>query len=240
MRSTFRLALLFIGIILALTAWLGLDLAGWTVRALFGLPFRQIVELETVWMAVGVLSLLGLLYLAAAVAHRWVRLGYVAMGMLLAGWMMYAFYIQAWDRPARVQWYAIPAGLYLLGIGYEEWERGHKGLARWLDYGAMLLMMGSLFWQTMLFGWVYAMLLGLEGFLAFWWGSARRLRRFFYAGMVGVILAVLGQLINSLRSINQWIVFGIIGLLLVVVALLVERKLEEIKLWQEKILETWE
>ena len=104
----------------------------------------------------------------------------------------------------------------------------------------MLLMMGSLFWQTMLFGWGYATLLGLEGFLAFWWGSARRLRRFFYAGMVGIILAVLGQLINSLRSINQWIVFGLIGLLLVMIAVLVERKLEEIKLWQEKILETWE
>ena len=227
-------------VIFALAAWLGLDLVGWTVRALFGLSFRQIVELDTVWMAVGVLSLLGLLYLAAAVAHRWVRLGYVAIGMLLAGWMMYAFYIQAWDRLARVQWYAIPAGLYLLGIGYEEWTRGHKGLARWLDYAAMLLMMGSLFWQTMLFGWGYATLLGLEGFLAFWWGSARRLRRFFYAGMVGVILAVLGQLINSLRSINQWIVFGLIGLLLVMIAVLVERKLEEIKLWQEKILETWE
>jgi hypothetical protein len=234
----FSLSLSFV--IIALTAWLGLDLAGWTVRALFGLPFRQIVELETVWMAVGVLSLLGLLYLAAAVAHRWVRLGYAAIGMLLAGWMMYAFYIQTWDRLARIQWYAMPAGLYLLGIGYEEWVRGHRGLARWLDYAAMLLMMGSLFWQTMLFGWGYAMLLGLEGFLAFWWGSARRLRRFFYAGMVGVILAVLGQLINSLRSINQWIVFGVIGLLLVVVALLVERKLEELKLWQEKILETWE
>jgi predicted membrane channel-forming protein YqfA (hemolysin III family) len=87
----------------------------------------------------------------------------------------------------------------------------------------------------------YAFLLGAEGFGAFWWGSARRLRRFLYAGMGGVILAVLGQLINSLRSINQWIVFGIIGLLLVIVAIFVERKLEEIKLfWQEKILETWE
>jgi hypothetical protein len=226
--------------ILLLAGWLGLDIVGWTIRALVGLPFRQIVDRPTVQMAVGVLSLLGLLYVAAAAAHRWLRLGYVALAMLLAGWMLHAFYIQQWDRLARVQWYAIPAGLYLLGVGFLEWRQGHKTLGRWLDYAAMLLMLGSLFWQTMLFGWGYAMLLGAEGFTAFWWGSARRLRRFFYAGMVGVMLATLGQLINSLRSVNQWIVFGLIGLLLVALAVLVERKLDEIKAWQDKILETWE
>jgi hypothetical protein len=31
-----------------------------------------------------------------------------------------------------------------------------------------------------------------------------------------------------------------VGLLLVAVAIFVERKLEDIKLWQEKVLETWE
>jgi hypothetical protein len=54
-----------------------------------------------------------------------------------------------------------------------------------------------------------------------------------------VILATGGQLLNSLSSINQWIVFGSIGLLLVLVAIVVERKLEDIKSWQE-ILESWE
>jgi hypothetical protein len=100
-------------------------------------------------------------------------------------------------------------------------------------------MMGSLFWQTLLFGWRYALLLGAEGFLAFWWGSARRLRRFLYTGMMGVILATIAQLINSLWSVNQWIVFGLIGLLVVAGGLVVERKMEEIKAWQES-LETWE
>ena len=57
--------------------------------------------------------------------------------------------------------------------------------------------------------------------------------------MVAVVLATVGQLINSLWSINQWIVFGLIGLLLVLLAIVVERKLENIKLWQ-KILDTWE
>jgi len=225
--------------ILLLTAARSMNLAQWTVRAMFGYPFRKIVDMTTVQMAVGVLSLVGLLYVAAAFTQRRLRLGYLAVGMLLAAWALHAFYVQQWDGASQVQWYAAPAGLYLLGIGYLEAQRGNKTLARWLDYLAVLLMMGSLFWQTLLFGWRYALMLGAEGFAAFWWGSARRLRRFLYAGMMGVILATTAQLINSLRSINQWIVFGIIGLLVVVAAIIIERKLEDIKAWRQ-VLETWE
>ena len=206
---------------------------------MLGFSFRRIVDLATVRMVVGVLSWLGLLYVAIALVHRRLRLSYVAVGMLLMGWMLHVFYVQQWDSAARVQWYAIPAGLYLLGVAYLEWQRGNRTLARWLDYAAMLLMLGSLFWQTLLYGWRYALLLGTEGFLFVWWGSARRLRRFLYAGMMGVILATLGQLINSLWSINQWIVFGFVGLCLVVIAVIVERRLEDIQAWQE-VLESWE
>jgi hypothetical protein len=225
--------------ILAATAIWATRLPVWTMRALLGYPFRQIVDMATVQMVVGVLASLGLLYMAAAYTYRRWRLSYVAVGMLLVAWTLHAFYIQQWDGAARVQWYAMPAGAYLLGIAFLEWERGNRTLARWLDYSAVVLMMGSLFWQTLLYGWQFALLLGGEGFAAFWWGSARRLRRFLYTGMVGVILATVAQLINSLQSINQWIVFGMIGLLVIVAAVLIERKLEEIKAWLV-VLETWE
>ena len=106
-------------------------------------------------------------------------------------------------------------------------------------YAAMVLLLGSLFWQTLILGWAYFVLLVGEGLLSMWWGSARRLRRFLYAGMLGVVLATLGQLINALSSINQWFVFGLIGLLLVAAAIMVERKLEELKAWRD-VLESWE
>jgi hypothetical protein len=225
--------------ILFVTVWLGLDVFRWTARAMLGFPFRSIVEETRAWMWVGVLGLLGLLYVAAAFTYRRLRLGYLSVGMLLTAWMLFAFYIERWEGSPQVQLYAVPAGFYLLGIAYLEAQRGNKTLARWLDYTAVLLMMGSLFWQTLLFGWRYALMLGGEGFGAFFWGSARRLRRFLYAGMMGVILATTAQLINSLRSINQWIVFGIIGLLVVIAAIAIERKLEDIKAWRQQ-LETWE
>ncbi|MGB8648391.1 MAG: hypothetical protein WCF84_24355, partial [Anaerolineae bacterium] len=226
-------------VVLAVTGALSIDLIYWSVRALIGLDYRTQVSVATVQMAVGVLALIGLLYVLAAYTYRRARLSYIAIGMLLVAWMLHAFYVQQWDGAARIQWYALPAGFYLLGMGYLEWRRGNRTLGRWLDYAAVTLLMGSLFWQTLLFGFAYALLLGAEGFAAFWWGSARRLRRFLYAGLMGVVLATVAQLVNSLQSINQWIVFGLIGLLVVFAAIAIERKMEDIKAWRQ-VLETWE
>ena len=221
---------------LVLTAWLGIDIIGWTVRALFGDSFREIINLITVEMVVGVFAFIGVLYLTAAFIHRWLELGYLAVGMLITSWTTHTFYIRQWDN---LQFYAIPIGGYLLAIAYLEWRRGNRVQACWLDYLALTLMIGSLFWQTLLYGFSYALMLGIESLLILWWGSARRLRRFLYAGMVGMVSATLGQLINSFWSINQWIVFGTVGTMLVILAVLIERKLDDIKLWQES-LEAWE
>ena len=225
--------------VLLFTFVFGFDIASWTARALFGMPFREIVSLPTVQMLVGVFSLLGLLYLADALSYRRLRQGYVAIGMFLAGWVIFAFYAQAWDGLRHTQWYALPAGVYLLGVSALEWRTGNKRLARGLDYAAIFLLLGSLFWQTLLLGWKFALMLGAEGLLIFFMGSARRLRRFFYAGILAVVLATVGQLINALQAINQWITFGVVGLLLVGVAILVERNLDDIKVWQES-LNDWE
>jgi hypothetical protein len=192
-------------------------------------------------MTVWVLSLVGLLYALAAAAYRKFRIGYLAVAMLLGAWYLYAFFINAWDDLKLVQWYALPVGLYLLGIGFIEWNRGNKLLARWLDYAALLLMLGSLFWQTWIFGWWYALMLMAEGLVfLFAMGIGRRLRRFFYAGLIGAMLAVLGQLLNSLQHVNQWVVFGLIGLLMISGAVVIERNMEAIKTWRDEVVETWE
>ena len=226
---------------LILTFFLGVNLAAWSIRALFGLAFRDIVEFKTVWMAVWVLSLTGLLYALAAAAYRRLRIGYLAVAMLLGAWYLYAFFINAWDNLRLVQWYALPVGVYLLCVGFLEWNRGNKSLARWLDYAALFLTLGSLFWQTWIFGWWYALTLMTEGLIfMFVMGVGRQLRRFFYAGLIGAMLAVLGQLLNSLQNVNQWLVFGLIGLLVISGAVLIERNMEAIKTWRDEVVETWE
>jgi len=224
---------------LVLAGFLGMDIVVWTISAILGLPFQNLVDYGVVQMAIGVLGFSGLFFVVSAMLHRWRQLGYIAVGMLLASWMLHVFYIRQLDSLRYIQWYIIPVGVYLLSISFLEYHENNKSFARWIDYLAMALMIGSLFWQTILFGWIYALLLGGEGLAAMLWGSARRLRRFLYVGMIGVVSATVGQLINSLWSINQWVVFGIIGLMLVFLAVMVERKLEEFRSWQ-RVLDTWE
>jgi len=89
---------------LALVPSLGIDIIGWSVRALFGLSFRELVEAETIQMVVWVFSLLGLLYAAASAVYHRLRLGYLAGAMLLVSWFLYAYYLNIWDNLGKVQW----------------------------------------------------------------------------------------------------------------------------------------
>jgi hypothetical protein len=91
--------------------------------------------------------------------------------------------------------------------------------------------------------WPYALLMGVESLLLVWWGSARRQKQFLYVGAVALVLNVVTQSIEPLLSVNRWIVFGIAGVLLVSLAVLVERRLEKLREFSADLqvrLEGWE
>ena len=228
--------------VLGLTVIIGVDVIGLVIRAFLGLPFLEAADVPALQMTVSVLAITGLLYLAAALVERWAWLGYGAVALLLGAWSLEWFFIWGMREP---QWYAVPAGVYLLGVGYLEWRQGRKTLARWIDRAGLLLLLLSSFWQSMTEpnGWPYALLMGAEGLVIAWWGSARRQRRFLYFGVAGVVVNVAGQLIEPLLSANRWIVFGVAGLMLVAVAVLVERQLEAVMRLSRELrerLEEWE
>lgn len=236
------------GLVISAAAVLGMMAEGariwrWLFRALFfGRPLMAPGDISIVQMAVAVLALVGLLYLAAALVRRWYWRGYGAVALLLCAWSLEWFLV--WDL-REVQWYAVPAGLYLLCVGYLEWQQGRKELARWIDRAALLLLLGSSFYQSLAepYGWPYALLMGAESLLLLWWGSARRQRRFLYFGVVGVVTDVGGQLIEPLLSVNAWLVFGGVGLFVILVAILVERSLEAVMRLSQELrerLEDWE
>ncbi len=215
-----------------------LDVFGEVLLTLFG--FGHDSRMDILGSVVAVLAWLGLLYVTATATLRRQRLGYAAMAMLLASWMLYAFYIRQWDDSLSLQLYALPVGGYLLGIAFLEGRRGNRTLSLWLDYVAMFLLILPLFWQTFRYGWRHALMLGGVGFGLIGYGIVRRVRRFFYAGIFGVVLATVGQLINTLQVVNQWIVFGLIGLVLAGIIVMVERKRAQIKTGQGQDLEDWE
>ncbi|HDP90230.1 MAG TPA: hypothetical protein ENN42_09835 [Thioalkalivibrio sp.] len=215
----------------------------WLFRSLFlGQSLMTTQNVRVVQMAVATLSILGLLYLAIGLVRRWYWLGYGAVGLLLAAWSLEWFLV--WDL-REIQWYAIPAGVYLLVIGYLEWGQDRRGLARWIDRAALLLLLGSAFYQSLAEprGWPYALLMGAESFLIIWWGSARRQLRFLYAGVIGIVSGVGGQLIEPLLSVNAWLVFGGVGLFVLLLSIFIERSLEAVRRLSEDVrqrLEDWE
>ncbi len=221
----------------------GVEVWRWLVRALVGFPTPTGQDIVIVQMVVLVLALTGLMYLTAALVRRWCWRGYGAVAMLLVAWSLEWFLV--WGL-REVQWYAVPAGLYLLGVGYVEWQQGRKPLGRWIDRAAVLLLLGSSFYQSLAEanGWPYALLMGMEGLVLVWWGSARRQRQFLYTGTLGVVLAVTGQLVRQLFTItNAWIAFGVPGLVILALVIWIERRLEYLRAvsqeWRER-LEEWE
>jgi len=237
-----RAGLLFSVAALGLATMMGVDIITLSIRALLGLSLLEAADVVALQMLVGVLAITGLLYLAAALVQRLAWLGYAAVILLLCGWSLEWFFIWGMREP---QWYAVPAGVYLLGVGYLEWIQNRRTLARWSDRAGLVLLLFSSFWQSMTEpnGWPYALLMGAEALAIAWWGSARRQRRFLYFGVVGVILDVAGQSIEPLLSANRWIVFGVAGLILVTVAVFVERRLEALTRLSRELrerLEEWE
>jgi hypothetical protein len=222
-----------LGLSAAALVWVaiaGLDVVDLLVRTLLGRTVSFVDYAVRVQMVMWVLAITGLLYLATAVVRRWYVLGYGAVALLLGAWSLWwRFFMDM----AGFQWYAVPAGLYLLGVGWMEWQQGRKALARWIDRAGMLIWLGTAWWQSlpgvMDSGWPYALLMGAEALLLVWWGSARRQKRFLYVGATAVVLTAITQAVEPLLSANRWIVFGIAGALLVSIAILVERNLNKIR-----------
>ena len=242
-RPLIRAGMALTALALLWMAVLGMGDVVWlTIRALFEPPVLTAAEVLTVQMAITVLAVAGLTYLAAALVEQRLWLGYGAVAGLLAA---YGLEVLLFLGQREVQWYALPAGVYLLGLGYLEWREDRRRLARWIDRTAMLLLFGSAFWQSLAQsnGWRYALLMSAEGLGIAWWGSARRQRRFLYSGVSAVVIAVAGQLIEPLLSANRWIVFGAVGIFLVGIAILVERRLETVKQLSRELqerLEDWD
>lgn len=227
----------------ALCVWLApLQRAAWILTGLALLVTLPTV-LRTTTASATALAFSGALYLAIAYRARRYRLGYLGMGFLLVGWAL-ALIVYDVQQP---QWYALPGGLYFIGVGYLERRRGLRKLfAVGIEsFGLMVLLLTS-FIQSLNpeQGFPYFLLLLVEALLAVWWGAARRLKAPFFVGLGTSALNVVAQVIvlMGVYDINRFIIIFGVGVLLVTVAVFVERQrtliLAKAQEWREA-LETW-
>ena len=202
------------------------------VALLFLSPFTPDRWSANVQEATAVLAVLGLLYIGMAFVARRVWFGYLAVAMLLASWTL-----QLVDREIPyAQAYAIPAGLYLLVIAFFERRRSPRNLPAFIEGGAVLLLVVSSFWQSVVDNpaWAYAILLALESFLLVLWGAVNQTKLPFVGGIVAFIVNVLYQTTDLLSTLPGAWVGLIVGLFLVTVIAGIERRRQQlVKLGRE-------
>jgi threonine/homoserine efflux transporter RhtA len=174
------------------------------------------------------LGFTGALYLAIAYRGRRYSLGYMAMAMLQIAWVLLLL-----DRDvSQPQFYAIPAGLYFVIIGELERRRGRNAFANYLCAFGLAVIFLTSFIQSLDTdtGLPYFILLLIESLLAVGYGVFMQEKVPFFAGLSAAFLNVIGQLIllATVSDVLRWIVILGTGLLLVSLAILVERRREDI------------
>ncbi len=191
------------------------------------------------------LAFAGALFLTIAFRGRYYRLGYAAMAMLQTAWAL----LLAFGDLTEPQLYAIPAGVYFIGMGYLERRRTRRLFAIIIETFGLAVLLLSSFIQSLnggAQGLPYFVLLLVEGLLVITWGASRRLKVPFFIGLLVSALNVAGQIVvlfGGGSTLTRWAIIGSAGLLLVVAAVFVERQrvrlIAKTQEWREA-LELWE
>jgi hypothetical protein len=170
------------------------------------------------------LAFAGALCLTMAVRRRSYRLGYLGVALLLAAWSI-VLVAQDISQP---QWYAIPAGLYFIGVGFLERRRTHSLFAILIEGLGLAVLLLPTFIQSVdpASGFPYFLLLLVEALLVTWWGAVNHLKVPFFTGLGASVLNVVAQIVIlvNVYDVDRWVIIFGVGLLLVAIAVFVERQ----------------
>ena len=224
----------------SLTVWLA-PLTHWSI-ALTGAAV--LIDLPTVashmTATAATFAFAGALYVAIAYRGRMYRLGYLGMALLELAWVL-ALII---NDVAQPQWYAIPGGLYFIGLGYMEWQRNKSKYAVGLEILGLGVLLLTSFAQSLdgKTGLPYFALLLVEGLIVIWWGVYQKRKIPFFTGIGASALNVIAQVIIliSVYDINRWLVGFVAGLLIMTVAIYIERSREQLRTRAHELSETLE
>ncbi|HSG41869.1 MAG TPA: hypothetical protein VLA72_01830, partial [Anaerolineales bacterium] len=186
------------------------------------------------------LAFAGALYVAIAYRGRMYRLGYLGMALLEAAWVM-ALIMNDVSQP---QWYAIPGGLYFIGLGYMEWMRSKSKYAIGLEIFGLGVLLVTSFAQSMdgETGLPYFVLLLFEGLAVIWWGVYQKRKIPFFTGIGASALNIIAQviLLINVYDINRWLVGFGAGILIMGLAIYIERSREQLRARARELSETLE
>jgi len=140
----------------------------------------------------------------------------------------------------EAQAYVLPAGIMLLGIGWNERRRGRVTTYQIATAAGLLILMGSAFIQSLPRGeYPYAILLAAESLAAMGWGYRVRSRGYMRWGALALIADAFAQFIPAFAEFPRWVQLGLTGSLLLGAGLAALFKREQILTMRKQITEEW-
>lgn len=207
-----------------------------TAAAVINLPFIM----RSMTATAAAFAFAGALYVSIAYRGRKYMLGYLGVAFLLAAWVMVLFM----NDIAQPQWYAIPGGLYFIGVGFLEWQRNKSKYAIALELLGLGILLVTSFAQSLdgAQGFPYFVLLMFESLLVIWWGVIQKRKIPFFTGIGASVLNIFAQVtvLVNVYNINIWLVGLGVGLLIMGVAVMVELKREQLRERSRELSETLE
>jgi hypothetical protein len=192
------------------------------------------------------LAFAGALYISIAYRERRYPLGYFGMALIEIAWAL-LLYTNDIRQP---QLYAIPGGLYFLGIAYLEMQLGRKKFALAIELLGLGLLLVTSFAQSLdgETGFVYFVMLMVESLLVIWWGVLQKRKIPFFTGISATVINIAAQVIilisvNDIHRLNRWLVAFGVGILITAIAVIAELKREQLRTYSRQVsemLETWE
>ncbi len=193
--------------------------------------------------AAGTLAFAGALYVTIAYRGRQYILGYLGMALLEAAWIM----LLVMNDVRQPQWYAIPAGLYFMGVAYLEWRLDRKRYAIGIEILGLGVLLLTSFTQSLngVNGFPYFVLLMFESLLVIAWGVYQKRKIPFFSGLGASALNIVAQVIVlvNVYDINIWLVALGVGLVIMGIAVYVEFRREQLRARSRQLteaLEKWE
>ena len=211
---------------------LGLSLALWAADG------SSNDQLQPLTMTVAVTALT---VIATAYSIRSVLLSYAGVALLLTAYMLQLARFEV----AQPLLFAVPAGLYLLAVSFFERRRGVEALVPPLQWAGLLLLLGvplllatGLATSEFAPEWNRRVLFGL-GLASIAGGLALQWKRAFFAGIAAFLANLLLLLTEPEDSVVQWVAFGGLGVVMMVVGLWAEQHRSSLTRWWQ-LIERWD
>lgn len=164
-----------------------------------------------------------LLFTADAFRSRDMQKTYFASTLGLFTYVWQIYYLGYEEK----QLYALPLGLYCIALAYLEKRKHQWESSKTLDILGILILYGTLLYQTTeTNGFYYALLLGIEGIIFFVVGNTIKYNVYTYSGIAGIVIGVLSESYEFVLSLPRWIITAVFGILFLgaAISLLLKRK----------------